>query len=323
MARNDSCLLVNNTVVGQCPDYVDFQTQKCISNCSSVDHYPYVSNGILYCYPAAKAPSTTPATIDSSTYTQPDGTTQVFFVLDSNMQGTVDVPVTKSSGIPVVASNGNVRVSANVQNASITNGYLHLQDTNTQNSVWILNASGNVQKLASGSNLALSNTVYGVSTGQSHNTFMRTWLAYIGYIMGPVLICLHAVFIGNDLLYKVDNTLILAQTLYFFSFVKLLVGQLLSQFYYGWLFSMFGFFPNFFTSTIPSNYVELAAPNSYKLSTMDANIVRNAGWAFSVFLVYLGGWALLTFICWLLKACCHKKDAWHPRIAVNSLIGCG
>jgi len=152
---------------------------------------------------------------------------------------------------------------------------------------------------------------------------MRTWLAYIGYIMGPVLICLHAVFIGNDLLYKVDNTLILAQSLYFLSFVKLLVGQLLSQFYYGWLYAQFGFFPNFFENTIPSNYVELAAPNSYKLSTMDANIVRKTGWAFSLFLVFLGGWAVLTFICWLLKSVCHKPDAWHPRIAVNTIIGCG
>ena len=85
---------------------------------------------------------------------------------------------------------------------------------------------------------------------------MRTWLAHIGYIMGIVLILLHAVFVGNDLLYKVDNALILAQTVYFFSFVQLLIGKLLAQFYYGWIYAHFGFFPNFFSSTIPSNYVE-------------------------------------------------------------------
>lgn len=248
MARNDSCLQRNTTVLGNCTDYVDYQTQQCISNCSSADYYPHVTNGILYCYPASMAPSTNLGNIDSSTYTQPDGTTQVFFVLDSNMQShtPVTVPVTKSSGAPVVASNGDVRVAANTETVTVNNGFLHLQDTNTQNSVWIMNATGNVQKLASSSDVALSNTVYGVSTGQSHNTFMKTWLAYIGYIMGPVLICLHAVFIGNDLLYKVDNTLILAQALYFFSFIQLLVGKLLSQFYYGWLFAQFGFFPNFF-----------------------------------------------------------------------------
>jgi hypothetical protein len=84
---------------------------------------------------------------------------------------------------------------------------------------------------------------------------MKTWLAYIGYIMGLTLILLHVVFIGNDLLYKVDNALILGQTIYFFSFVQLLVGKLLSQFYYGWVFTHFGFFPNIFAKTIPANYV--------------------------------------------------------------------
>lgn len=152
-------------------------------------------------------------------------------------------------------ANGQQRVGANVQNAQVSNGYLFLQDTNPNNQLWIMNATGNLQNLASASNIALSNTVYGVSDTQGHSKFMKTWLAYIGYIMGPVLICLHAVFIGNDLLYKVDNTLILAQAIYFFSFVQLLVGKLLSQFYYGWLFSMFGFFPNFFDNLIPSNYV--------------------------------------------------------------------
>jgi hypothetical protein len=75
---------------------------------------------------------------------------------------------------------------------------------------------------------------------------MKTWLAIIGQIMSCVLIVMHAVFVGNDLLYKVDNALILAQTIYYFSFVKLLVGKLLAQFYYGWIFAHAGFFPNYF-----------------------------------------------------------------------------
>jgi len=58
-------------------------------------------------------------------------------------------------------------------------------------------------------------------------------------------------------MYKVDNALILAQTIYFFTFAQLLVGKLLSQFYYGWIFAHFGFFPNFFTDTIPSRYIEM------------------------------------------------------------------
>lgn len=321
LAQNNSCL---TAPVTSCQYYVEYQTNNCIQNCSSDSVVPYIQNGVLYCYPRSQAPSTNLATIDSSTYKNKDGSTTVFFVLDSNLQNSnpVSLPIAKESNAPRVA-NGQVRVGANVQNTQVTNGYLYLQDTNPNNQLWILNATGNVQNLASSSNLALSNTVYGVSSSQGHNTFMKTWLAYIGIIMGLVLICLHAVFIGNDLLYKVDNTLIMAQAIYYFSFVQLLVGKLLSQFYYGWLYAMFGFFPNFFENTIPSNYVELAAPNSYKLSTMDANIIRNAGWAFSLALVFLGAWGIITFFCWVVKSCCHKPDIWHPKIAVNSIIAAG
>ncbi len=137
--------------------------------------------------------------------------------------------------------------------------------------------------------------------------------------MGLTLILLHVVFIGNDYLYKVDNALILAQTIYFFSFVQLLVGKLLSQFYYGWIFAHFGFFPNFFARNIPSNYVELAAPNSYKLATLDANIVRNAGFAFSLLIVFIGGYAVVTILCWIIAHLFNKPDVWHPKIATNSL----
>jgi hypothetical protein len=121
--------------------------------------------------------------------------------------------------------------------------------------MFILNANDNLVKIASSNKITLSNSIYGLQAGQGHAAFRKTWLAYIGYIMGLVLICLHVVYIGNDLLYKVDNTLILAQSIYFFSFVKLLAGKLLSQFYYGWVFAHFGFFPNFFVNTIPPEYI--------------------------------------------------------------------
>jgi hypothetical protein len=324
MAQNDSCLATKTPVNTSCQYYIDSQTNQCVQNCSNAGVVPYISGGVLYCAPTAQAPTSSVATIDSSTYKLGDGSTLVFFVMDSSLQSSnaVDIPIMTEASAPRLAADGT-RVAASVQTASLQNGFLFLQDSNPNNQLWILNATGSQQKIASSSNLALSNTVYGVDSGQGHSVFMKTWLAYIGYIMGPVLIVLHAVFIGNDLLYKVDNTLILAQTVYFFSFVQLLVGKLLSQFYYGWLFSMFGFFPNFFANTVPSSYVELAAPNSYKLATIDANIVRNAGWAFSLFLVFLGAWGIITFICWMLKAVFSKPDAWHPRIAVNSLLGAG
>lgn len=56
---------------------------------------------------------------------------------------------------------------------------------------------------------------------------------------------------------------------------------------------------------------------------MDANFIRNAGWAISLFLIFLGAWGIITFICWMIKSFCYKPDVWHPRIAVNSLIGGG
>jgi hypothetical protein len=149
---------------------------------------------------------------------------------------------------------------------------------------------------------------------------MKTWLAIIGQIMGCVMIILHAVFIGNDLIYKVDNALILTQTIYFFSFVKLLVGKLLAQFYYGWIYSHAGFFPNFFANKIPSNYVEYAAPNSYKLATLDSNIVRNAGFTMSLLLVFIGCYAVITITVYLIHILFRKEEIWYPKLAVNSLI---
>lgn len=139
--------------------------------------------------------------------------------------------------------------------------------------------------------------------------------------MGITIILLQVVYVGNDLLYKADNLVILGQTIYFFSFVHLLVGKLLSQFYYGWIFTHFGFFPNFFSPTIPSSYFQPAAPNSFKLATLDTNIVRNAGYAFSLLIVFIGAYAFIAISCYIAKNLLQKPDMWHPRIATNSLIG--
>jgi hypothetical protein len=95
-----------------------------------------------------------------------------------------------------------------------------------------------------------------------------------------------------------DNLIILVQSIYYFSFVKILVGKLLAQFYYGWIFSLAGFFPSFFT--IPNGYREDAAPISYKLATLDANFIRNAGFTISISLVYFVGLALVSGLIYLL-----------------------
>lgn len=223
---------------------------------------------------------------------------------------------------PRLSAAGDGSSSANTQSTSLqSNSFVALYDPSSSNNLYVLNLTDQIKNLVTDSNLVFPNTVYGASASQSHPEFMKTWLAYIGYIMGITLILLHVVFIGNDLLYKVDNAIILGQTIYFFSFVQLLVGKLLAQFYYGWVFTHFGFFPNFFASNIPPNYAELAAPNSYKLATLDANVVRNAGFAFSLLIVFIGAYALVTIFCWVVAHLLKKPDVWHPKIAVNSLVG--
>ncbi len=86
---------------------------------------------------------------------------------------------------------------------------------------------------------------YGVRYNNAHNDFMTHWLAYLGYFFSWFILLLHAVYIGNGLIYKVDNLLVLAQTYYYFQFVNLLVGNTLSQFYYGFRWMHGGFFRNF------------------------------------------------------------------------------
>ena len=149
---------------------------------------------------------------------------------------------------------------------------------------------------------------------------MNRWLAYLGYFFSIFIIILHAIYIGNNLIYKVDNLLILAQTYYFFQFIHILAGNYLSQFYYGWRWSHGGFFPNFFSGQIPTGYFEEGAPEAYKLISFDSNLVRNAGFSFSLFAVFLAAWLLLTFLVVIVYKCCSRKEICYPTIAKNSLI---
>lgn len=146
--------------------------------------------------------------------------------------------------------------------------------------------------------VAFPNPIYGSVYLSDHTVFMTTWLAYIGYIMSIVVIVLHVVFIGNELLYKADNLLIFIQTIFFFEFVQNLVGRLLAQFYFGWSFAHARFLPNLFNSIIPDHYVETQAPVSYKLFNIDGNYFRNAGFSLAWVLIYLACWAVVTFFVW-------------------------
>jgi hypothetical protein len=85
---------------------------------------------------------------------------------------------------------------------------------------------------------------------------MKEWLAFIGYILSWIILVIHAIYVGNSILYKVDNLVIFCQTVYFFSFVKLLVGNALAQYYFGWSWMHMKFWPNYFKYTVPSQYEE-------------------------------------------------------------------
>jgi hypothetical protein len=149
---------------------------------------------------------------------------------------------------------------------------------------------------------------------------MKDWLAYVGYILSWVILVIHCLYIGNTILYKVDNLIIFCQTIYFFTFVKLLVGNTLAQYYYGWFYMHMGFWPNYFKSTVPNQYDELDSPLSFKLATLDGNFIRNAGFAVSIFMSFLVLWIVLCLFIFILHKFFKRLDIWYERIAKNTLI---
>lgn len=119
----------------------------------------------------------------------------------------------------------------------------------------VLDFSKNINQFATPQGNRLASAIYGVHSTLDHITNSKSWLAIIAYVLSLILIILHCIYVGNQLLYKVDNWLIFIQSLYYFSFVHLLINTSIGQFYYGFLWSHFGFYPNYFAPTIPNNYI--------------------------------------------------------------------
>lgn len=107
-----------------------------------------------------------------------------------------------------------------------------------------------------------------------------------------------------------------------------MVGRPIAQYYYGFLWSHFGFFPNYFAGTIPSRYYEgypygnaaltpdqQYVPNSYRLQTGDANFIRNAGYAFSLLATFLVALLVVVVMIQILRKVCGKFEIWYHRIA--------
>lgn len=140
---------------------------------------------------------------------------------------------------------------------------------------------------------------------------------------------LHAIYIGNYLLYKVDNLLIFVQCVWYFLFIKIFVGHTLAQYYWGFSWSHWEFFPNFFRQTIPNDYYEgydsvnngeEYLSNSYRLATGDANFIRNAGFSFSLLITFILGFIAVLILIWLLKKCCKKSELWYYKIAKQAMF---
>lgn len=119
----------------------------------------------------------------------------------------------------------------------------------------VLDLSKNIKQFSSPDGNRLSSSIYGVSANENRLQNVHSWLAIIAFILSLIMICLHAIYVGNQLIYKVDHYLIFVQSLYYFSFVHLLINSSIAQYYYGFLWSHFGFFPNYFYNTIPPNYM--------------------------------------------------------------------
>lgn len=259
--------------------------------------------------------------IDSAIYENRDGTSLVFFVfgdkllLDPNDK-TINIIVEKTP------SEGNrLLQDINEESFEIKDGsYISIDNINS--SIYILNMTGQLINFKSQNNLLFPNQVYGTTKSSTHVQFIQTWLAYIGYIMSIVIILLHVVFIGNELLYKVDNVLIFVQSIFYFSFVKNLAGRLLGQFYFGWSFAHARFLPNLFSSIIPDHYYEEKAPPSFKLINIDGNYFRNAGFSLAWSLIFIAIFIVATLLVWgLLYKKSGRREVWYPKVARQALVG--
>lgn len=334
MARNDSCLKTPGKKASCSPgEYLDTSTGECLQSCSDPSKYPELIEGQLLCQSAADAQTRGYMKIDSAIYKQSDGSNMAFFVFNKRLeQAGARLAIKYLGGVSRPRAVGQASNSTPAGTAAppssvevVDGEYIHIDEQAYAATYqgYELNLTDQVNSLKGAqSNIAFPSKVYGSVEESDHRAFMRAWLAFIGYIMSVVIILLHAVFIGNGLLYKVDNLLIFAQSIFYFSFVKNLVGRLLSQFYYGWSFSHAGFLPNLFEPLIPDHYVELAAPVSFKIVNVDGNYFRNAGFSLAWLLIYLAAFLVVAFLVWgLVFKVLRKREAWYPRVAKQALIG--
>lgn len=127
---------------------------------------------MLYCTQTDSSAAQKYVRIDSAIYVNPDGSKNVFFVIDETIKSanSITLDVMKKSNIPQVSANGDdTSVSANTQAAPLQSGsFVNLYDPTPTNSLYVLNLTSQIKNLVTDNNLAFPNTAYGAASAQSH-----------------------------------------------------------------------------------------------------------------------------------------------------------
>lgn len=148
------------------------------------------------------------------------------------------------------------------------------------------------------------NSVYGVNSQSSFSTYIKKWLAGIGYVISLLILITNTIYVANSILYKMDNIIIFAQTTFFFLFQQIWISNPIAQYYYGWSWAHLNFYPNYFT---PELYLSEPTIIPYALYNLDANIIRNSGSSLSLLLTFSLIWAVSSAIIYFLDTFCGKK----------------
>lgn len=151
MAQNYSCLTQKTTPNSACMYYTD-TSGSCVLSCSSPS-VPVVLDGILYCRPVSSAGGVSDyIKIDSSVYTQSDGSKQTFFVFSEPLNSN-GVNISVSAHTPnflLSAEGGKVAtsaVSATTQVPLTSNSYVVLNNQSAD--VYMLNLTSQLSNLSS------------------------------------------------------------------------------------------------------------------------------------------------------------------------------
>lgn len=157
----------------------------------------------------------------------------------------------------------------------------------------------------------------GVSPSTSFQSFLGQGYAWVGWILAVLILVTHWIWVGNGMLYKMDNLIILGQAIFCCLFLRTLSENTLGQYYYGWGWLLLDFFPNYFRGYV-SSAANTAPP--YALYNLDANFIRNSGATLSLLFTFGLIWAFLSLLAYLIDIKVGAYQVWFPRISKNSIL---